>query len=458
MAHRQRTKRAGKGLRRAARAAAAALGILACSAAAQRIGGPPPQIDAQVKPRTLTDRFPVKPSIEPAVSVSLDALGFSAPSINYLGALNTFVSLDFLGEDRLLLTFRVPGLLHRNLKTGEQSDERRIRAVLVLLPQGTVAAQALWAVHDRVRYLWPLSNGHFLLRDQNNLLNGDATLKLKPYLDFPGPLLWVDMDPDQQYMVTTSREPAADAAPAQGSEAGFAHDEPQSYPDEDLSAADDDADAAPKSRPDLVVRLLSRSSGRVVLLSRSRVAIHLPINSTGYLENLRSQETSWLLNFNYFTGGSKMLGQVESTCDPDDNFLSQNEILVLGCGADGGRRLIAMSTEGKALWIAQAPPTQVWPQLAVASNGSRLAWTTLDTTHAVNTYAPMDSGDIKEQSVTVFDAATGDIALVSPVSPVLDAGGNVALSPSGRRVALLNAGAIQVFDLPAAPPVPAPGP
>jgi hypothetical protein len=55
--------------------------------------------------------------------------------------------------------------------------------------------------------------------------------------------------------------------------------------------------------------------------------------------------------------------------------------------------------------------------------------------------------------VTVFDAANGDIALVSPVSPILDAGGNVAISPSGRRVAVLNAGAIQVFDLPA--PLPA---
>ena len=66
----------------------------------------------------------------------------------------------------------------------------------------------------------------------------------------------------------------------------------------------------------------------------------------------------------------------------------------------------------------------------------------------------MGAEDIKEQSVTVFDAATGDIALVSPVSPILDIGGNVAISPSGRRVALINAGAIQVFDLPTPPPLP----
>jgi hypothetical protein len=69
-------------------------------------------------------------------------------------------------------------------------------------------------------------------------------------------------------------------------------------------------------------------------------------------------------------------------------------------------------------------------------------------------FAPMDSEDVKEQSVTVFDAVTGNIAFVSPLSPILDAGGNVALSPSGRRIALLNAGAIQIFDLPAPPALP----
>lgn len=161
----------------------------------------------------------------------------------------------------------------------------------------------------------------------------------------------------------------------------------------------------------------------------------------------------WILNFRYFTGGSKMLGQVESTCEPDDEFLSEQEILATTCGPSGESSLVAVSTAGKTLWETKAPPTEVWPQLVVAANGSRLAWETLDTTHPIYAYAPMDAGDVKEQSVTIFDAANGDIAMVSPVSPILDAGGNVAVSPSGRRVALLNAGVIQVFDLPAPPPL-----
>lgn len=115
-----------------------------------------------------------------------------------------------------------------------------------------------------------------------------------------------------------------------------------------------------------------------------------------------------------------------------------------------------MTTDGRTLWIAQAPENQVWPQVTVAANGSRFAWTTLDTAKSLSSLVPMSSENVNEQSVTVFDTATGDIPLVSPLSPILDVGGNVAISPSGRRVALIDAGAIQVFDLPAAQQLTAP--
>ncbi|MFZ0337827.1 MAG: hypothetical protein WAL45_07335 [Terracidiphilus sp.] len=445
-------------------AVAAALSLATAVAAAQRGGNSRSPATPEVKARFLTNHFPDRPSLAPSASIPLDPLGFTAPSNNYLGARNTFVSLDFIDEDRLLFTFRVPGLIHRDLKTGEESNERQIRAVVLKVPQGTgqaqVEAEALWTVHDRVRYLWPLKNGHFLLRDRNSLLQGDATLALKPFLDFPGSLLWVELDPAQQFLVTNSDEPTSEAAktgaPGSGSLSTESKTDPVSSPataQATITTDEDDA-AIEEGRPELVVRILRRESGEVLLVSRVRTAVHLPINTAGYLENLRGQGMEWMLNLSYFTGGSKLLGSVDTACDPDDDFLSQDEILITGCNSDGARKLVAMTTEGKTLWIAQAPETEMWPQMTMAPNGSRLAWATLDTSRLVGTFAPMDTDDVKEQSVTVFDAANGDIALVSPLSPILDAGGNVAISPSGRRVALINAGAIQIFDLPPAPAVP----
>jgi hypothetical protein len=452
--------------------AVAALGLATAAAAAQRGSDPESHAAPAVKARFLSNHFPEQPSLAPIASIPVVPLGFTAPSSNYLGARNTFVSLDFIDEDRLLFTFRVPGLIHRDLKTGEESSEREIRAVVLKLPQGTgearIEAEALWTVHDRVRYLWPLKDGHFLLRDRDNLLQGDATLALKPFLDFPGALLWVELDPAQQFLVTNSREPIvaaakskapADRSSSTGSISGQLSGQVSSPVSSPATASatvttDQDDAAAEEGRPELVVRILRRESGEVMLVSRVRTAVHLPINNIGYVENLRSRGTEWVLNLSYFTGGARMLGSVETVCDPDDEFLSEDEILITGCNSDGARKLVAMTTDGKTLWIAQAPSTEVWPHLTVAPNGSRLAWTTLDTSRLVSMFAPMDTEDVKEQSVTVFDAATGDIAFVSPLSPILDAGGNVAISPSGRRVALLNAGAIQIFDLPPPPALP----
>ncbi len=422
---------------------AAALGLFAHSAAAQNAAGQNPLPE----PRYLVGHFPEKPSLTPAFKIALDPLGFASPGSIYLGTRNALVSLDFLDEDHLLLSFRVPGLIHRDAKGGE-SDERQIRAVVLALPQGTVQSEALWTVHDRQRYLWPLKNGHFLLRDGNSLLEGDAALRLKPYLDFPGALVSIDLDPSEQYLVTNSEEPAKSEAHATSS---ASRNRLAAMP---TGGADDSANAEQEDRLDKVVRVLRRDSGEVMLVNRTPNVVKLPINSTGYVENLRDRNPLWNVNFHYFAGGSRILGSVASGCDPEDRFLSENEILIDGCDANGAQRLVAMTTDGRTLWIAQAPENQVWPQLTVAANGSRFAWTTLDTAKTISSLVPIGSDNVTEQSVTVFDTETGDIPLVSPLTPILDAGGNVAFSPSGRRVALIDAGAIQVFDLPAAAKAP----
>jgi hypothetical protein len=83
-----------------------------------------------------------------------------------------------------------------------------------------------------------------------------------------------------------------------------------------------------------------------------------------------------------------------------------------------------------------------------------MAQETLAVSRAINASSPLTSDDIRGQRVSVYDAATGQVALRMMVSPIMDAGGNVAISPSGRRVAVLNAGRLEVFELPAAPAVP----
>jgi hypothetical protein len=337
-----------------------------------------------------------------------------------LGQRYSFISLDFLDEERLLFTFRVPGLIHRDAGEGE---ERQIRAVVLELPSGAVRAEALWTVHDRQRYLWMLGGGRFLLRDRESLELGDASLELKPYLRFSGPLLWLDVDPEQKFLVTNSREAAEESK-------------------------------KPESGSPIAVRILRRDSGQVVLASHSRSAIHLPITSEGYLEVTRTPNELWLLKLNLYGGGSRVLGQVESTCVPAYDFLSRRELLLSTCTLAGTGMLTAITTDGLRLWAALTSNAAIWPLVVNGAGGLRMAREALAITHPVTTSTPVSQDEIKGQLVEILDAANGKVALETSASPILDGGGNVAISPSGRRVAVLSAGTIQLFELPPPPALP----
>jgi hypothetical protein len=421
------------------------LGSLPARSQGRELLSQPPDKPHASRDLLLPDRVPDKPSIPPSFAIPVDSLGFSPPGPNYLGLRNAIVSLDFLDEKRLLFTFRVPGLLRREGGAEKGDDQRQIRALVLSVEKGVVESEALWTVHDRVRYLWMLKDGHFLVRDRDGLEEGDSSLILKPLLKFPGPLMWIEMDPQQQYLVTNSREPVG--TPEEAGEVGSPATASATMTEE-VQEGNAKPDTA---KPDLVVRILRRDSGQVMLVSRTRSAVHLPINSEGYLERLRGNSQQWVMNFNYFTGGSRMIGHVDSACSPIFDFIAESEVMVTACTAMGGSKLEAFSLDGKRLWEDQTASTSVWPLMVMAPNGSRLAHETLSVTHGVNAYAPLDADDIKGQLVQVLNASDGKIALETPAKPPLDAGGNVAISPSGRRVAVLNGGVIQVFDLPEAP-------
>jgi hypothetical protein len=385
----------------------------------------------------------VRATVQPSFTIPAEPLGFSPPASFYLGMRNALVSLDFLDEDRILFTFRVPGLISRTERNEETENQRKVRAVVLRLPQGNVESETVWTLHDKKRYLYNLGNDQFLLRDGDTVQAGDASLQLKPFLRFPGPVRWVEVDPSRQYLVTGSSEPSTQASgPGEVGSPGTAR----------ADVATDVPALSQKS--DMILRILRREDGNVMLVSHVRSGVHLPINGEGYLELLRANGTGWKLNFDFFSGGSTLVGPLDSACTPLLDFISPGEVLATTCNSNGDLRLVAVGLNGKHLWQNASIGSSVWPVLVTNATGTRFGRESLMTGHELSILSPLEAEDIKGQDVQIMDAATGKLVLRAAATPVFDVGGNVAISPSGRRVAILMGSNLQVFELPAPAPVP----
>ena len=143
-------------------------------------------------PKKYMERFPEKASLEPAFSIPVSPMGFSIPGNSYLLRQQQLVSLDFIDENRLLFSFHVASGLREREGDGDQESRQRIHAVVVDIATGKAGQEAEWTMPDRRRYLWMLNDGHFLLRTADGLDEGDAELKTKEYLRWPGRLMWIE--------------------------------------------------------------------------------------------------------------------------------------------------------------------------------------------------------------------------------------------------------------------------
>jgi hypothetical protein len=396
---------------------------------------------------TILDQYPEKPSLPPAFTIPLAPLGFSVPGKSYLLRRESLVSLNFLDEGRILFTFRVPGLLQRDAGDRQDDQKQQIQALVLSIANGKIESRAVWIVPDRSRYLWMLNDGHYLLRVPDGLDEGDAELKMKPYLRVPGRLLWISMDPGQQVMITNFLGPA-NSSQEPGEQGPLVTEPPASTTVRQKSS----------EQGVLVARTLKLESGEVIRESRApwtNQTVDWPINAEGYLEKSQDKGDGWLLKLNDFSGGGRDLARIDSTCSPDYDFVSETVLLVKTCDPNSGWQLGAMLTRGGSLWESRTAMNAMMPLLVMAPKTTRLARETLLLKRSAGEYTRMvGMRDLQGQIVKVFDAGNGKMVMESPLTPIFDGGGNVAISPSGQRIAILNAGAIQVFQPPAAPVLP----
>jgi hypothetical protein len=421
-------------------AAAALLAAAACAA----------QHKPPIQPATPND-------LKPAVRIEVAPLGYLPPSAFYLTWRLSSTTLGFFDNDHVLFTFRVSRLLQRTPLDRPGDEDQEIRAVVLDLKTGKVVNQTEWRMYDRDGYLWPYTDGRFLVRIRDSLFLADPSLRLDPYLTFPSGLREVEISPDRTLTVLETNQPVKTATQPPG--------EPQSQPATEPQAPHllprPPGYSTPVAEKPVKILIVPSGTRDVVAESEAERTVLLPLMHDGAVNVLEgNKQSSWVMQEVPFHGEPRLVAEMQSTCRPTAQPLSAHAVLMMGCFGDGNdHAVVALSTDGRELWRDRWQNRYIWGWFDYAANGSRFAYESVEVNHTISTFEPLYPEDVTTQLAGVYDTETGKLVLVKNASPVLTAGQNVALSADGTRFAILREGAVEVYDLPpVSKPEPAPSP
>ncbi len=370
----------------------------------------------------------------PALRIPLAPLGYRPPGKLYLLAHYSSSSLDFLDATHLLFTFREPRLLQRT----EHSSglDQAIHAEVLELPSGEVTGERHWELADRQRYVWPLGEGKALLRVGSRLFEADSLLNLKTFLQAEAPLREVEVSSDGRLlMLETDAERHTTEEHAR------------------LVRHAEEIGADPPAE-DVEISMLRLDERKVMLKARADHAGSVPATTEGFLTNERLQQDRWNIRFHPYEKKEQagdIVAQIDSTCPPEEHILTDETLLALSCPPRHGDRYVAAySLKGQKLWDGRWPSSFAWPAFRASHNGAAVAISWIVLGHSAFESDGIDDSDVQAQVLSVLDSKTGGLRMGVRLDPIMSTGSNFALSPDGSRLAVLNRGALEVYDLPVA--------
>lgn len=374
---------------------------------------------------------------QPALRIPVEPLGYRPPGKLYLLARFSSSSLDFIDPTHLLLTFREPRLLLR--QQGSEGLDQVIEADVLELPTGRVVATDEWLLHDRARYLWRLANDKVMLRIGSRLYQVDSALHLKPLFMSPTELEDVQISPDGNLLVMESK-----------------HEKhtPEEHQRLEQQAALRGSGPPPE---DVQIRMIRLDQPKMMLNGHADAAGDLPATVDGFFTQERVKEDLWNIRFHPYekpepTAGD-IVAKIDSTCEPSEKVLNEQSILVLSCPHGHDERFVAAySRDSRKLWDGRWQSNFTWPAFRMAQDGGSVAISWLAINHPVSAADQINDDDVQKQVLSVLDSHTGSLRLAILLKPIVSAGGNFALSADGNRLAVLNHGAVEIYNLP--PPAP----
>jgi hypothetical protein len=182
---------------------------------------------------------------------------------------------------------------------------------------------------------------------------------------------------------------------------------------------------------------------------RAPAPMMLPMDADGYLWPSDAKRGAWPVSFNEFGGKEVKIVNVDSSCPPRLQMVSRFEFLAFTCkGTDARVRLKSYGMDGHETWEDTLSGTYGVPEMAFAPEAGRFALSRI-----ISPAGDLNFGSVipdgATQEVRVYQTESGDLLLKVPTSPVTRYAENFDLSEDGLVAAVVNAGVIQVYKLPA---------
>jgi hypothetical protein len=361
--------------------------------------------------------------------IPLAPMGYQALAPEFLLAGSSVLTVDFVDQDHLLISFSVRRLMKREVGDPSTDDDRTVGAFLVELPSGKVLAKTEWRVHDRGQYLWNLGHGRFLLRVRDRLTmfapmnTGDSADPFRevPLLRIDRHIVAIMVSSDDDLLTIESTKFAMGSGEASE---GFSIDPaPVQINFYRLVNADASLEG---------LRVISAG------VIRTRTAVALPMTTAGSLEVLEGGKNRWLFNFDEHAGKVHELAEWDTTCFPHPTFVGHSEFVAFGCRGGVDKQDIAgFNLKGEEMWQQNFFDTHVNPTFAFAPSAGRFALSRTIVSSTFDTDIPLPASAVTAQEVRVYQSYDGKQLFKIECTPVERAGQNFALSKDGMRLAVV---------------------
>lgn len=390
----------------------------------------------------------------PALRIPLDPLGFQPQATQFLLTGSSMLTLHYVDNQHVLLTFAVRRLMERIADDPPEDEDRMVEAVLVELPSGRVLARTDWRFHDGGQYLWNLGHGRFMLRVRDtlttfaplaNLASGQPFAQ-RGFLTTKRRIGAVLLSPEADLLIVESAErkppKPRPAAPLFG---------PTPKPAVSAPGESDDPNPVALSFYRLVIPAESEDEviAAVAGVAHADSFGEVAATGAGHLAVVDEGRQQWGFNFRPYKGEVKELAPFGSTCRPTPRFVSSSEFVAFGCHSGSSPTVLGgFNMRGEEMWEQNLFGDYVATSMVFAPSSGRFALGRVLGQGSVDEFQPIAAASLTGQSVVVYQTESGKQILRVDCSPIARAGQNFALSPDGMHLAVIRGGAIEIYGLP----------